>query len=92
MTEPTELSVVPPPLETGEGETVEEENDEFQERVNRLLELLAEDPSVRDRMIAEIYVTVAEFQAGFREMQENVSKMGPRAFFKSMFGKEKGGE
>ena len=79
-------AVVPPPASEAEGETVQEEEDEFQARVNRLLEMVDEDPRVRDRMLAEVYVTVAEFQAQFRAMQEDVQRMGPRAVLKSMFG------
>ena len=91
MSESPELlpEVIPPPASEAGEDAPSEDNKEFEERVSRLLELVAEDSGVRDRMLAEMYVTIAEFQASFREMQDNVQKMGPRAMFKSMFGKDK---
>ena len=80
-----DIAVVPPPSDQEEGQP--EDPNEFDTRVNRLLGMIAEDPSLRDRMLTEMYVTLSEFQAQFAEMQDNMEKIGPRALFKSMFGK-----
>ena len=76
-----------PPLSEEGASTSDEQEDEFQARVDRILEMIAEDPAVKDRVLVEVYVTIAEFSAQFQEMQAGIAQMGPRAFFKTMFGK-----
>lgn len=89
MTElPTEVASVPP---AGGGtdvapETEDQPTDEFKERVDRILELIADDPKVRDRVLVELYVTVAEFKLQLDVMQAEFENLGPKAIFKMMRG------
>lgn len=74
-----------------EAEETQSDTDAFQERVNRLVGMIAHDPAIRDRMIAETYVTIAEFSESLREMQASMGSMGPAAFMRSMFTGGMGG-
>lgn len=87
MTE-TAMAVASPDTEevSGEDSTV----DEFEARVSRLCEMIAEDPAVRDRMIAEMYVTISEFSESFRMFQTQMTALGPKAFLSMLTGRGNG--
>lgn len=76
------------PPEEVTGEIVAPEGDpEYDQRVARLLGMIEQDPTVRDRMICEMYVTLAEFSEQIRGAQAMMSEVGPRAFISAMFGR-----
>lgn len=89
MTElPSEVATVPP---AGGGtvvppEETEKPTDEFEERVSRLLEMIQADPAVRDRVLVELYVTIAEFKLQLDVMQAEFAALGPKGIFKMMRG------
>jgi uncharacterized coiled-coil protein SlyX len=87
VTEPTsEVATVPP---AGGGTVVapeEVEANEFEERVSRLLAMIEADPSVRDRVLVELYVTIAEFKLQIDQMQAEFAALGPKGIFKMMRG------
>lgn len=56
----------------------------FEERVEKLMGRIAEDDSVRDRMLCEIYVAFTDFERMTRTMAANG---GPIAMLKAMMGK-----
>lgn len=87
MTE-TATAVASPDTEevSGEVQTV----DEFQVRVSRLCEMMQGDPEVRDRMLAEVYVTISEFSESFRMFQTQMAAMGPKAFLSMLTGRGNG--
>ena len=64
--------------------------DEFESRVSRLCEMMQEDPAVRDRMLAEVYVTISEFSESFRAFQSQMTAMGPKAFLSMLTGRGNG--
>lgn len=68
---------VPPPVS----------DDEFRERVDRILALIEKDPAVRDRVLVELYVQVSEFATTFRAMQDDFGKLGPGGILKMLRGK-----
>lgn len=76
-----------PPAESVAGEVVEEPADVFEQRVTRIQEMMAEDPAIRDRVLSEMYVTLAEFSEKFREMEMHMAKLGPGALLKMMTGR-----
>jgi len=69
------------------GEVSEDEISPFDKRVNNLMAMIAEDPSVRDRVLCELYVTIAEFSDEFRAMQAQINSVGPAGFMKMIFGR-----
>lgn len=84
MTElPSEVASVPP---AGGGTDVAPEEDEFKERVDRILEMIQADPAVRDRVLVELYVTIAEFKLQVDQMQAEFAALGPKGIFKMMRG------
>ncbi len=66
---------------------VEENENEFETRVSRILSMIEDDPKVRDRVLVELYVTVAEFKAQLDLMQAEFENLGPKAIFQMMRGK-----
>lgn len=78
-------SVVSAPPAGGGADATEDEN-EFETRVSRLLEMIETDPKIRDRVLVELYVTVAEFKAEFDAMADQFQDLGPKAIFKMMRG------
>lgn len=70
---------------------MQSDQDAFQERVDRLVGMIGDDPSIRDRMIAETYVTIAEFSETLREMQAAMGSMGPAGFMRAMMSGGGGG-
>lgn len=87
----TETQLETSPEESGEVSPAEVtdgfDQDAFNTRVQSLMELIAEDPANRDRMLCEVYVTVAEFHQSFREMQNQVAQIGPKGMLKALLGR-----
>lgn len=85
----TSLEVATAPPAGGGAVDTPEENEEntFEERVSRILKMIEEDPSVRDRVLVELYVTIAEAKAQFDQMQAEFENLGPKAIFQMMRGK-----
>lgn len=77
-----------PELETTDlthmGEVVDPTELPFDERVNRLLTMMRDDPGVRDRMLCEIYIGFTDMERGMRTMMQNG---GPVAMLKAMMGR-----
>ena len=74
------------PLEIVEVEEVQPESVEvvelsFEQRVDRLVEMQLEDPTVTARMLAEMYIFVNEFERAQRTMMEGG---GPMAMLKML--------
>lgn len=76
-----------PETVAGEESPATTPEEDFEGRVTRLLEMIAEDPAVRDRVLVELYVTVAEFSDSFRAMQTQMESMGPTGFMRMIFGR-----
>lgn len=55
----------------------------FEERVSKLMGMIAEDDSVRDRMLCEIYIAFTDFERMTRTMAANG---GPIAMLKAVMG------
>lgn len=82
----TPLEVTSAPPAGGGADTTPDEN-EFEVRVSHILKMIEDDPPVRDRVLVELYVTVAEFKAQLDEMQAEFENLGPKAIFNMMRGK-----
>lgn len=55
----------------------------FEQRVNRMLEMIQNDPEVRDRMLVEMYLALTDMERVTRAMMEK----GPmKMFAKSLIG------
>jgi len=82
--ETEEVSSPDDPLEeTSEGGTIEEgtsvslqTEEEFNERVERLVGMMKDDPDVMLRVIAETYVNFAQAEMGIRGMFEAMQSQG----------------
>jgi len=82
-----------PELETPGGETEQvsptesppQSKEEFERRVNKLVEMMQEDPSVRDRIIAETYVNIASAEIGIRGVFEAIQQGGMAGLMKGAF-------
>lgn len=59
--------------------------DEFNRRVESLMELMEEDSKVRDRLIAETYVNFASAEMGIRGLYELVQSQGMAGLMKGAF-------
>jgi hypothetical protein len=64
-------------------------NEEFEQRVSRLMELMAENPTNRDRIIAEIYVNMASAEMGIRGVFEAVQSQGIAGLMKGALRRNK---
>jgi hypothetical protein len=62
-----------------------ENRDEFERRVSRLMEMMENDPKVRDRILAETYVNIASAEQGIRGVFEMVQSQGMAGFARGMF-------
>jgi hypothetical protein len=71
-----------PPTEVDEGK------EEFERRVNKLCDMMAADPSVRDRIIAETYVNFANAEMMIRSFTEKLRTEGMPGMFKSMMSRK----
>lgn len=79
-------SMESPPEETPSEETVSlHTTEEFQARVTRLMEMMESDPKVRDRLLAEIYVNIAQAEMGIRGMFEAMQSQGALGLMKGAF-------
>ncbi len=82
-------SLPPSTPEAGEVSDVETSPDqtEFDNRVAAILSMIQDDPALRDRILVELYVTIAEFKSEFSAMQEHISKAGPGGLIKMLMGR-----
>jgi hypothetical protein len=71
-------------IEVVEGEAVEPSEMPFEIRVDRLMGMIQEDSSVRDRMLCEMYIAFTDFERFTRTMAQNG---GPMAMLKAMMGR-----
>lgn len=71
---------------TGAGEISTEEISPFEARVRTLMGMIADDPSIRDRILCELYVTVSEFGDSFRQFESQMNTLGPAGLLKAMMG------
>jgi hypothetical protein len=62
--------------ETSSADSPPEDREEFEQRVERLCEMMKADPDVRDRIIAETYVNIASAEMGIRGMFEAMQSQG----------------
>ena len=60
---------------------------EFNQRVERLMAMMEDDPKVRDRLLAETYVNIASAEMGIRQMAEAVQKQGIAGLMKGAFSR-----
>lgn len=63
---------------------------EFTRRVEMLMEMMAEDPAVRDRIIAETYVNIAQIETSVRGTVEMIQREGLGAILKSGMKRKRG--
>lgn len=61
------------------------DREDFERRVTNLLELMQNDPSVRDRVLAEIYVNMASAEMGIRGVFESIQTGGMAGMMKGVF-------
>lgn len=59
--------------------------EEFNRRVEKLVEMMEADPKVRDRLIAETYVNFASAEMGIRGMFEMFQQQGLSGMMKGAF-------
>lgn len=69
---------------------VPDSQDEFTRRVEKLMEIMAEDPAVRDRIIAETYVNIAQIETAVRGTVEMIQREGLGAILKSGMKRKRG--
>jgi hypothetical protein len=48
--------------------------------------MIQDDPAIRDRVLVELYVTIAEFKLQLDLMQQEFATLGPKGIFKMMRG------
>lgn len=70
--------------ETGAMVSAEVEESTFENRVEKLMAQIAEDPTVRDRMMCELYIFISDFDTFTRTMAANG---GPMAMLKMVMGR-----
>lgn len=63
---------------------VDTQNAPFEDRVDALMAKIAEDPTVRDRMMCELYIFISDFDTFTRTMAANG---GPMAMLKMVMGR-----
>lgn len=93
--DPPEETVTPEEFEELEADEVlttpaPENRDEFERRVTRLMEMMKDDPDVRDRILAETYVNIASAEQGIRGVFEMVQQQGMAGFARGMFRRGNG--
>jgi hypothetical protein len=71
--------------ETSSADSPPEDREEFNTRVERLCQLMQDDPKVRDRIIAEIYVNIASAEMGIRGMYEAFQTQGMAGLMRGAF-------
>lgn len=86
VSSPNDEWVVPPEEpEEPQAPTAPLDIEEFNRRVESLMELMENDPKVRDRLIAETYVNFASAEMGIRGMYEMFQTQGISGFMKGAF-------
>lgn len=65
---------------------------EFEHKVTALVNMMHEDPEVRDRIIAETYVNIANTELHFRRIMAMMQEQGLGSMMRGMFkrGKDNG--
>lgn len=86
------------PVVTEDGLTAEEESPavdgptderaEFERKVSALVIMMNDDPEVRDRIIAEIYVNMANTELHFRRMITLLQEQGLGSMMRGMFSRK----
>lgn len=71
--------------ETSSPESPPQDREEFNRRVERLCEMMENDPKVRDRIIAETYVNIASAEMGIRGMFEAFQEQGMAGLMRGAF-------
>jgi hypothetical protein len=71
--------------EVSSPESPPENREEFNQRVERLCEMMKADPDVRDRIIAETYVNIASAEMGIRGMFEAFQEQGMAGLMRGAF-------
>jgi hypothetical protein len=71
--------------ETSSTEAPPVDREEFNNRVDRLCEMMKADPDVRDRIIAETYVNIASAEMGIRGMFEAFQEQGMAGLMRGAF-------
>jgi hypothetical protein len=66
-------------------ESPPQDREEFERRVNRLVEMMQEDPAIRDRILAETYVNIASAEIGIRGVFEAIQQGGMAGLMKGAF-------
>jgi hypothetical protein len=63
---------------------------EFKRQVDYLCEKMQDDPAIRDRIIAETYVNIANMETAIRSVFVMFQQEGMAGMFKGMFSRKKG--
>lgn len=61
------------------------DKEEFENRVTRLMAMMKEDSTVRDRILAETYVNIASAEMGIRGVMEAMQSGGIAGMMKGAF-------
>jgi hypothetical protein len=72
-------------MEIAEDEALEE----FKTQVNFLMDKIREDPEIRDRLICETYVNIANMETAIRSTFAMFQEQGIGSMFKAMLGRGK---
>lgn len=69
-----------------------DERAEFERKVTALVQMMGDDPEVRDRIIAEMYVNIANTELHFRRILTLMQEQGLGSMMRGMFkrGKDNG--
>jgi hypothetical protein len=82
---PTGEEVSEDNAETSSPESPPVDENEFNNRVERLMGMMENDSKVRDRLIAETYVNIASAEMGIRGMFEMMQSQGVAGLMKGAF-------
>lgn len=80
---PEEFSETPP--EEWRNPDPPQNAEDFNRRVENLMLMMADDPSVRDRILAEIYVNIGSAEMGIRGVFEMIQTQGIGGFMRGAF-------
>lgn len=62
-----------------------QDREEFDRRVDKLCQMMEDDPTVMPRLIAETYVNIASAEMGIRQIAETIQKQGLAGMMKGAF-------
>lgn len=86
--ETDEVSSAPDPPEVRALAAYGERDASFEETVDKLLAMIADDPSVRDRMIVETYVNLAQIEMGVRGAMTMIQTEGMAGMMRGVFSRK----